>query len=114
MSWRLMERASHLLLSDGEWRVLMLLARHAHDDGAGAYPSVATLARESGKQERAVQANLRSLQRRGLILPVAYRHGGRGHATEYRLALPEVNGKGAAGCTLSPERVHFNVVKGAA
>jgi hypothetical protein len=109
-----MERVCDLPLPDGEWRTLMQLARRARDDGTGAYPSVGRLARESGKQERAVQRSLRSLQRRGLILPIAYRHGGRGHATEYRLALPETNGKGVLSDTLSSQRVSFVTEKGVA
>src|SRR4051812_3732827 len=88
MSWRLMERVCDLALPNNEFRILMLLARRANDDGTGAFPSVARLVSESGNAERTVRYTLRSLEAGGWITAVAYRRGGRGHATEYRITLP--------------------------
>jgi hypothetical protein len=98
MTWRLMDAVCGLAdLPDEEFRVLMLLAKRAHDDGTHAFPSVERLARECGKARRTIQRILRSLERRGLITAAAHRHGGRGHATEYHLHL---HPKGATGDTL--------------
>ena len=47
--------------------VLLALADNAHDDGAGAYPSVETLARKAGLSKRATQYALRSLEEVGAI-----------------------------------------------
>src|SRR3954453_6389569 len=93
MSWRLMERVcglrlDGLTLSASEFELLILLAQHARDDGTSVFPGLARLARLSGKDERSVQRLLRALEARHLIHAVAYRAGGRGHATEYQVTIP--------------------------
>jgi DNA-binding transcriptional MocR family regulator len=47
--------------------VLIALAYHANDAGENAFPSVATLARETGLSVRTVHTHLRELERRGYI-----------------------------------------------
>ena len=49
--------------------VLLALADHARDDGTGAYPSAAVLARKTGIPERRVYATLRALKKAGFIIP---------------------------------------------
>lgn len=51
----------------GHRLVLIALADKANDDGTGAYPSVATLARETRQSERNVQYALRALEQGGHI-----------------------------------------------
>lgn len=59
MSWvieKSLQKGSNLL-------VLLMIANHAHTDGAGAFPSIATLARESRLSERGVHYILAKLER---------------------------------------------------
>jgi hypothetical protein len=49
--------------------VLLLMANYAGEDGRGAFPSVATLARQSGLSTRSVQAQLAKLAELGMIRP---------------------------------------------
>ena len=61
--------------------VLVGLANHAGPDGAGAFPSVATLVRYTGLSERTVRTCLDRLQAEGIILPATQtssRPGSRG------------------------------------
>lgn len=86
MSYRLVD---HILvtasdLSDAEFRLLVLLSRHADDDGNRTFPSVTALATASGKQPRAIKYILRRLRLAGWI-DVVSRGGGRGRATRYRV-----------------------------
>ena len=48
--------------------VLLCLANYAGEDGVGAFPSVARLARDTGLSERAVQQNLAKLAEAGVIV----------------------------------------------
>lgn len=114
MSWPLMEAVCDLALPDGEWRILMLLAKHANHDGTNARPGIARLVRVSGKAERTVQTILRTLEQKGLIVPTAYRKGGREHVTVYRLTLSAPDERVQPAAPFSPERVQFDAVKGAA
>ena len=47
--------------------VLLCLANYADAEGCGAYPSVATLVRDSGWSERAIQTQLCRLEAAGMI-----------------------------------------------
>jgi hypothetical protein len=80
MSYKLVDRVLNLWkfvrLSADEEQVLTRLAQHAHDDGTHCYPSIPTLAKETGKSERAVQRHLQRLQDLELIRPVHDRRGG--------------------------------------
>jgi Helix-turn-helix domain len=68
MSMRAVTWALHFSNSEKSARlVLIALADHANDDGAGACPSVATLMKKSRLSERAVQYALRTLEDLGEI-----------------------------------------------
>jgi len=76
---------------------LLMLALLSHADGEGhCFPSVATLAAETGISRRTVQRLLRRLERAGLLRITPGQ--GRRHPSSYRLALP---GKGV---TVTPFR----------
>jgi hypothetical protein len=64
LSWALREAP---VASKTELLVLIVLCDHAHDDGDGAYPSVATIERMARASESGVRAALRNLERAGLI-----------------------------------------------
>lgn len=49
--------------------VLLCLANYAGPDGCGAFPSVATLSRDTGLAERTVRGKLDALEQAGLIRP---------------------------------------------
>jgi hypothetical protein len=51
----------------GDLLVLLVLADHAHDDGGGAYPSVATIAKKARLTRRGTQLALRRLTDGGAI-----------------------------------------------
>ncbi len=72
MSWQAMRYAARLPLSrvnGGARAVLLLLAEHAHDDGRGAFPAVATLAETLGVSDRSVKRYLAELRESRLITP---------------------------------------------
>lgn len=87
MSIRLMTAVWDLVLAHDEQLVLLALADHAHDDGSRCFPGVRYLAWKTNYSERQIQRALRSLESSGLITPVAFAAGGRGHATEYRINI---------------------------
>lgn len=58
-------------------RVLSAIARYCDDDGKGAWPSVATIAKDTDCSERTVQYACRVLQKRGLLW-VEYGNGDHG------------------------------------
>jgi hypothetical protein len=76
-----------LKLSRSDREVLLALADYAEDDGTRVYPSVGRLAWKTDLSERQIQRALANLRERGLIVPVRYASGGKGHATEYRIDL---------------------------
>jgi hypothetical protein len=80
MSWALREAP---IDNPTELLVLLVICDHAHDDGRGAYPSLATIARMSRLTRRGAQLALRRLERGGHISST--RRGGR--ATVYRVNL---------------------------
>nr|WP_279577370.1 helix-turn-helix domain-containing protein [Pseudomonas sp. LA21] len=64
MTWALEQR----LVTDPTARhVLLCLANYADKHGRGAFPSVASLADDTGLSERTVQAKLRALEEQGII-----------------------------------------------
>lgn len=64
--------------ADGSALLLLLaIADHSHDDGAGAYPSVATLAAKCRQTERNTQLLLRKLEDMGEIV-IRYQEGPHG------------------------------------
>jgi hypothetical protein len=86
--------------------VLIALAVHANKETGEAWPSVATLERETGLKERAVQMALRELQEAGEIsLAPGSGRGGRGKPSRYTLRPLLAKGAGDAGFGAS-ERVH--------
>jgi hypothetical protein len=69
--------------------VLLVVCRYAKDDGTGSRPGVARIARQARLNARTVMSTLADLEHAGLIRAVAYREGGRGHATEWVVTLPD-------------------------
>jgi hypothetical protein len=74
-------------LTPAEKAVAHSLAYHAHADGAEAFPSMATIAAESGLTRRNAQRNVRRLEQKGVILAETPKSGGRWKATHYRFLL---------------------------
>jgi hypothetical protein len=77
-------------LTPAEKAVAHTLAYHADKDGGNAYPSMETIARESGLQSRrSAQRIVRQLETKKIIYPTTAKTGGRGRdkATVYRLDL---------------------------
>ena len=70
-----------------EQSVMLALADHGRDDGTKIFPSIELLCWKLDKQPRQIQYVLRALERKNLIIPVAYATGGRGHPTEYEMHL---------------------------
>ena len=67
--------------------VLIAMADHAHNDGTGCYPSIATLARKTSLSIRGVQSTVRRLEQTGFLVAMGKSKGGRGLTTEYTLTL---------------------------
>lgn len=78
LSWVLRNSPTRL----GARLVLIVLADHAAEDGASAYPSVATIAREANLSRRAVQTALRELEAEKHIKPIGESRFG---TTEYQI-----------------------------
>src|SRR5690348_759995 len=87
MSGKLVDAIWELQLSRSEREVLQAMAGHANDDGTRVWPSVGLLVWKTDLSETQVHRVLRSLRARGLLVPVQYAQGGRGHATQYRIDL---------------------------
>jgi hypothetical protein len=67
--------------------VLLRMADYADHDGGSIFPSVATLSRDCGISDRAVQLILRKFVADGLLLIVANETGGRGKTRHYAIDL---------------------------
>ena len=65
MSIKLMSVVWELDLPPGEKLVLLALADQANDEGTHCWPSVATIAKRSGQNERTVRRALRNLETKG-------------------------------------------------
>ncbi|HET8923634.1 MAG TPA: helix-turn-helix domain-containing protein [Candidatus Acidoferrum sp.] len=87
MSFAQQERAWKEDLPKDEKVVLLCLARHAHDDGTESYPSIPTIARETGWSETAVREALRKLEAKGLVALTSSRKGGRKATAHYSLCF---------------------------
>jgi hypothetical protein len=85
MSALLMGRAFYVPLDSTSLLVLLALADHANDQGAGARPGLARLGAKARLSRRGVQDCLKHLESHGLIAASGYRRGGRGHATNWVL-----------------------------
>ena len=69
--------------------VLCVLSNHMNPDGGGAFPSIATLAKETGLSERAVGTHLKIATRAGWIQRKLWRSAGKDWASYcYCAALP--------------------------
>jgi hypothetical protein len=123
----------------GEMILALKLADHAHDDGTHIFPGIASLAEKTRQSERAVQYQLRGMEKSGWLILVGQGKGGRGKSREYRISPAWINGanlapivdnskgeeiapieddaKGAnddgKGCNLEHERVQNEALKGA-
>ena len=90
--------------------LLLVLATYADADGTNVWPSVRTLARDTGYSLRTVQRSLTILLG-GAIALVSDRQGGRGLTARYRVLVGQ---KGAAPTLfLRPEPDRWNGKKGA-
>jgi len=76
----------------GEMILALKLADHAHDDGTHIYPGIASLAEKTRQSERAVQYQLRRMEKSGWLIPVDKGKGGRGRSREYRINPDWLNG----------------------
>jgi hypothetical protein len=77
-------------LNSSQKAVAHTLAYHANKDGGNSYPSMETIARESGLQSRrSAQRIVRQLEKKRIIVATTPKTGGRGQdkATVYRLDL---------------------------
>jgi hypothetical protein len=77
-------------LNSSQKAVAHTLAYHAHKDGGNSYPSMETIAKESGLQSRrSAQRVVRQLEKKRIIVAMTAKTGGRGQdkATVYRLDL---------------------------
>lgn len=89
MSWEMTERVLTYSRAKGAARnVLHVIAYHAHKNGSGAYPSIATIAREANVSRRDVFRSLRQLRDLGEIT-INLRGDGRAHGTpnQYTMTL---------------------------
>jgi hypothetical protein len=71
--------------------VLMQIAHYAADDGTGAYPSIATLVRDTGLSESTVHRALRDAERSG-ELQVRPKRGARG-ANFYIVVIDKISSR---------------------
>ncbi|ACC71085.1 helix-turn-helix domain-containing protein [Paraburkholderia phymatum] len=76
----------------GEMILALKLADHAHDDGTHIFPGIASLAEKTRQSERAVQYQLRSMEKSGWLILVGQGKGGRGKSREYRINPDWING----------------------
>lgn len=88
MSVRVMTHVFENAEASGNDRVVLLvLADHAHDDGAGAYPGQATIARKARIAPRTVRDCLKRLEAAGEIERTGERRGRTRQLIEYRVTV---------------------------
>ena len=87
MSGKLMGQCFTLVLSRSARDVLMAFCNYAADNGDGAYPSLARVAWMCDLSKRQVRRIVSTLVDAGLLEPVAFAKGGRGHSACYRVNL---------------------------
>lgn len=120
MSIKVMTRVWENSKNKGSGLLLLLaIADHAHDDGAGAWPSIKTLAAKTRMSERNVQYLIRSVEKTGelKILTGEGPHG----CNAYAIDLPPAQGEnfaplknGAAGVKSSAAGVKSSVISSGA
>lgn len=101
--------------------VLLCLANYAGPDGCGAFPSTATLARDTGLSERTVRAKLDALQAMGLIRPgnaaivAAYidRADRRPSCYDLLIGVQQMHPAGGTGCSSRTNGVQLTTPRGA-
>lgn len=89
-------------LGASEKLVMLALADHASEDGKSIYPGIKRLMSKTGLSERTVQATLRKLEGRSLIVPVGvseYR------TTAYEIIVPTLAKMGGAKSAPPAKRV---------
>jgi len=67
--------------------VLLAFADHANHEGKQIYPSIELIARKTGYSKRHTQRITAQLRDEGLLVPVSFAEGGRGHAVLYRIPI---------------------------
>lgn len=67
LTWAIYEIGS-TLKDASAYRVLLILADNANDEGKGAYPSASTIAEETGMSLRTVRNKLNDLEAAGIIM----------------------------------------------
>ena len=87
MSYALVDKVCDLNLPPQEKLTLISLARHAHNDGTEARPSVETMTRETNLGRRTIQRKLRTLEEKHLIGSREEKLGGRHYTVWYDLLL---------------------------
>lgn len=90
MSVRIMAEVFDSNLTKPRKMLLLAMADHANDFGASIHPGVRRLAAKTSDSERNVRRLLKDLEELGLIVAVAYRGGGHGRATHWRIDLEEL------------------------
>lgn len=84
----------------GEMLLALALADHSNDVGTGIYPSVASLSEKTRQSVRAVQYQLRAMEKAGWLILVNSGNGGRNQRREYRISEAWI--KGADFASLAP------------
>ncbi len=75
--------------------ILIIIALYADEDGGGAYPSVATIARDSGYTRRAVQAAKRAAVKAGELECIANYAPNKSGSDLYRVRLENLADEGS-------------------
>ena len=76
---------------------LLMIANHAHADGTGAYPSIATLAKETRMSERGVQYCIHALVKSGELL--VFRDSGPRGCNLYQIPMTQTLRQSKSGMT---------------
>lgn len=76
----------------GEMLLALALADHSNDQGTGIYPSIASLADKTRQSVRAVQYQLRGMEKSGWLELVNSGNGGRNQRREYRISPAWIKG----------------------
>lgn len=76
----------------GEMILALALADHSSDDGTGIYPSISSLAEKTRQSVRAVQYQLRGMEKAGWLILVNAGNGGRNMRREYRISEAWIKG----------------------
>jgi hypothetical protein len=81
----------------GEMLLALALADHAHDDGTHIWPKVEDMAEKTRQSVRAVQYQLRHMEKAGWLILTNSGNGGRNQHREYRISPDWLNGAEIAG-----------------